>query len=216
MRKLFCIIGLTGSGKSTFYNYILKIFNSNIDDGLSELKPLVYHTTRKKRENEEDGIDYIFSKHDEFFKLCKQYQVIEHRHYFTQNNGTAIYFTTKSDIEDVDSNSLITVSSIEQVANYIKWNDENPDDAFELFIIKIDCGLKTRFKRIADERCKNDADIYELCRRILQEKEDWSIEKDIMDKIDEDHYISIDNNDISSTTNSIDIIGWIDEGLKRI
>ena len=57
MHKLFCIIGRTGSGKSTITNQVAKNLN---------LKVLKSYTTRTMRPTEtEDNADHIFISHDE-------------------------------------------------------------------------------------------------------------------------------------------------------
>lgn len=169
MKALFCIIGLTGTGKSTVLDYILKHFKNNFDKDISRL---VYHTTRNKRSNEFDEIDYHFVDIEDFYKEMEELNVIEHRNYYTENDGEVVYFTTKNDIESMTDTS-ITVASIEQLENYIKYKNENHIDDLMIYTIFIKCDLRVRFDRVATNRCKDDNDFLELCRRVIKERDDW-------------------------------------------
>ena len=53
--RLFCIVGKTGTGKSTYLNKILEDKEFLEAHNLSNL---VYGTTRKKRNGEIDGVDF--------------------------------------------------------------------------------------------------------------------------------------------------------------
>ena len=212
MKKLFCIIGLTGAGKSTFYNYIVK----EMEKADVDISPLIYHTTREKRKGEIDGKDYYFVDREEFFHLQEHTDIIEYRQYSTKNNRDVIYFTTKEDISLNGSNNLICTPSIEQLESYIKWNiEDSSDKEFELYVIKIETNMKSRIMRILKNRCSNDNDILELCRRILQETKDWEIEEDVLSNIKPSNYIVIDNNkDSDFITNSKAIINYIETEIN--
>ncbi len=53
MGKIFCIMGKSGSGKDTILKEINKVEDLN-------LKTIVTYTTRPKRNNETDGVEYFF------------------------------------------------------------------------------------------------------------------------------------------------------------
>ena len=61
--------GPSGVGKSTIINELInhkKLYFS------------VSHTTREKRHNEENGVDYFFISEDEFNNLINKYYFIEY------------------------------------------------------------------------------------------------------------------------------------------
>lgn len=71
---MIILIGKSGSGKSTIQNELLKRgYNVSIN-----------YTTRNKRKNEVDGIDYHFITKEEFEKLWKEDKIIE-RSMFNNN-----------------------------------------------------------------------------------------------------------------------------------
>lgn len=204
MKKLFCIIGLTGSGKSEFYKRILEKFNDRFSD---TIEPLVYHTTRAKREGEEEGIDYHFVNNEEYNELSFRNQVVERRIYHTENNGNVVYFTTLDDIDSTKAASLITVASIEQLDNYIKYNELC--QAFDIYVIKIECDTKVRFDRVSKNRCKTEQDFLELSRRMVQETKDWEIEKEVISKIKGGNYIKFDNSKEDDFSNVETCYTWV-------
>lgn len=194
MEKMCCIIGLTGAGKSTYLDYILKYKN---DHGLNDINRLIYHTTRKPRDNERDGVDYYFGqKKPPSFVTIKTEQggvamaqnpvLIEERCYTTMNNGVVDYYTT---IDCVKEDYYICAPSIEQLASYLKYFGSD-----KIIVVEIGTEIKTRIKRVLDKRTKTDQDVYELCRRVVQEKIDWEKAhyEDII-KNQLQHYLYIDN-----------------------
>lgn len=60
-KRIFCLIGASGSGKSAIAKALVK-------SGMSEI---VSHTTRKPREGEMHGYDYYFVSNEEFDSLDK-------------------------------------------------------------------------------------------------------------------------------------------------
>lgn len=62
--KLYVIMGKSGSGKDSLAKEVLKL-NENI-------KPIILFTTRPKRPNEENGVNYVFVDDNEFDALNKK------------------------------------------------------------------------------------------------------------------------------------------------
>ncbi|MBR6289378.1 MAG: 50S ribosome-binding GTPase [Acholeplasmatales bacterium] len=216
MKRMFCIIGLTGAGKSSYLNALLKEFENE------NLHRLVYYTTRKPRPNEVDGVDYHFVDRSEVptytvmaedgRSLRKNPILIEHRLYKTMNNGYVDYFTT---VDCVKEDFYLCAPSIEQLNSYIQYFGDSKID-----IIEIKTDMKTRMIRVLNNRSYSDDDIYELCRRIVQEKIDW--EKAGYDKILERYknigYISVDNSsqEESSFSKNMEMISnyiWDKSGM---
>lgn len=182
MKKLFCIIGKTGAGKSSLLDIILN--NEKNDLGL---KRLVYNTTRAPRKGEINGVDYNFTSEEEFKNMEDSGKVLESRSYNTENNGKAYYFTAKSSLsEDVD---YICAPSIEQLDSYINTLGKD-----SIYVICIRADVKIRFKRVSEKRNSSEDDFYELCRRVVQERKDWSYYSDTIDELDKDHIIYLNNN----------------------
>lgn len=165
--NLFCIVGKTGSGKSL---YIESLFKDKGFINKYNISNLVYGTTRSKRENEIEGKDYHFITKDEFDKINYD-DLIESRSYYTLNDGEVYYFTKKEYLED--SKNIICIASPYQYEKYKSWfyykslkNNTN----YNIYVILIDVDIKTRLNRVINNRSSKDDDIYELCRRVIQEK----------------------------------------------
>ena len=88
--------GPSGVGKSTIINELIthkKLYFS------------VSHTTREKRHNEENGVDYFFISEDEFNNLINKNYFIEYEKY-----GTDFYGTGK---DQLNTSNPITVLDVE-------------------------------------------------------------------------------------------------------
>lgn len=208
MKKLFCVIGLSGSGKSTITNYTMKLLKEDKYKGLSRL---VYHTTRPPRSGEKEGVDYHFIDKNTYKEEYYSDDIIEIRSYNMANNGLVYYFTTFDDIFGSNDN-LICIPSIEQLKNYIDFQKENkiPQYKFEVYVIHIICDMRKRFMRCLESRVENDNDFLELCRRNIQENEDWKIAEDMISELDENHYYKLDNNHSGLfTMNAGKLVKWI-------
>jgi guanylate kinase len=76
--KLYIISAPSGAGKTTIINQILK--------KLPNLKFSISFTTRKKRINEVDGVDYYFIEKNKFEKMINQNELLEwakvHNNYY--------------------------------------------------------------------------------------------------------------------------------------
>ena len=165
--NLFCIVGKTGSGKSLYMNKLLddKRFMNKYN-----IVNLVYGTTRTKRENEIEGKDYHFITKEEYEKINYE-DLIETRSYYTLNDGEVYYFTKKEYLEDADN--IICIASPYQYEKYKTWcyyRSLEGDIQYNIYAIIIDSDLKIRLNRVINKRTSNDDDIYELCRRVIQEK----------------------------------------------
>ncbi len=62
---LFCLIGPTGSGKTTLAQSLVKEFGATVKNSISA-------TTRKRRENEVDGVNYHFMTVEQFQAKIKE------------------------------------------------------------------------------------------------------------------------------------------------
>lgn len=168
--NIFCILAKTGGGKSEYVNNIIKdkkFMNSN------NLNLLVYGTTRNPRAGEKEGIDYYFHTPEEYDKITDN-ELIESRSYYTLNDGVVYYFT-KTDYFSKNGN-VICIASPYQYENYRNWcakQNIKGDIKYNLNLIIIDTSLNIRIGRILN-RVEKDDDIYEMCRRVIQEKEEFN------------------------------------------
>ena len=202
MKNIFCIVGRSGAGK-TYYSNSIMLDNKFMKK--AKIEPLVYGTTRPPRPNEVDNVDYNFISVEEFNKIPKD-KMIEFRSYSTIN-GTKHYFTLTDYIEE-KKNNLICTSSLYQYESYRNWvniqNLKNPN-SYKLFLIILDASVKNRLFRIVERRCNNDADIYEACRRIVEERAEFdqvsSRVPELMDPMSYNTVLYINTDDISNENN---------------
>lgn len=206
MKKIFCIIGKSGAGKSFYTN---AINNDKKFLKKAKLEPLVYGTTRAIRSDEKDGVDYNFITEEAFERIPKD-KLIESRTYHTIN-GKKHYFT-KTDYIENKKNNLICTSSLYQYESYRNWvNLENikKPDSYELYLIILDASVKNRLLRMIDRRCNTDADIYETCRRIVEERAEFDqVSSRVPELIDSMSYSSvlyINTDDISDESNKANL-----------
>lgn len=206
--NIFCLIGGTGSGKTTYLNMIK---NSNIINELN-MSILRYGTTRPKRENESDE-EYYFCT-NEFLDSIDKNDIIECREYNTKNNGLVKYFTLKDYIQD---GNIICTTSMEQYESYYLWslaeNKKNKNKRYYVYSIMIHTNLRDRVKRLIDRAETNNA-IYEACRRINDEKTEF---EDVLKRINLTGSLYIDNTSINNTLTNLEKIKmYIIEKINRV
>ena len=78
---IFILIGPSGVGKKTISNKVFKFFNQ-------KLIPITSATTREKRKNEKEGIDYYFISQQEFQNKINHNEFVEHKKYVNNYYGT--------------------------------------------------------------------------------------------------------------------------------
>ena len=201
-KNIFCIIGESGAGKSYYMNSI--ILNNKFMKK-AKLEPLIYGTTRAPREDEKNGFDYNFISVEEYNNIPDD-ELIEFRTYNTIN-GKKYYFT-KTEYISKTKNNLICTASLYQYESYRNWismeNIKNPG-SYNLYLILLNANVKNRLLRIVNNRCKTDYDIYEACRRIVEERAEFDqVKKRVPELIDPTTYntvLVIDTNIITNESN---------------
>ena len=164
MGKIFCLMGKSSSGKDTIFKEI------NNDKDL-DLKPIISYTTRPKRINETNGVEYFFINKDELSKFEKENKVIEKRVYHTVH-GEWFYGTINDGQIDLNSNDYILITTLE---SYKSLRDYFGDDKVFPFYIDIEDGI--RLERALERERKQEKPNYdELCRRFLADNQDFSAE----------------------------------------
>ena len=158
MRIVF-LIGQSCSGKDTILKKLLERNKS--------LKKYITNTTRAKRPNEIDGIDYNFSTDDDYFKALKDNKVIESRDYILRDKVVHYYSYDCGKQDGV----FISVGTPTQCKSYIDYYGE---DTVTPILIKV-----SEYNRLlwGIKRTKETTqDYYELCRRFLDEFKEYTIE----------------------------------------
>lgn len=164
MGKIFCLMGKSSSGKDT-------IFKEINDDKDLDLKPIVSYTTRPKRINETNGVEYFFINTDELNKFEKENKVIEKRVYHTVH-GDWFYGTINDGQIDLNKNNYLLITTLEA---YKSLRDYFGDDKVCPFYIDIEDGI--RLERALERERKQDKPNYdELCRRFIADNKDFSDE----------------------------------------
>ena len=162
MGKVFCIMGKSGSGKDTIFKEIIK-------DNSLNLKKIVGYTTRPKRVEENDGVEYNFIDDDMINKFIQKNKVIELRKYDTVN-GIWYYGTMDDGQITLQTNSYIVISTLESYSSFKKYFGSN--NVIPLYI-DVDDGI--RLQRILNREMSEDSPNYkEICRRFIADSEDFS------------------------------------------
>ena len=128
---IIVLLGASGSGKSTIEREL------SAHHGFEKI---VSYTTRKPRENEENGKDYYFVDNDTFKEILNRDLFAEYDEY-SQNR---LYGTLKSDQVDGNKVVVLTPNGLRQ----LKKNCPNDN----IFTILVEANLGTRVKRYID-RC---------------------------------------------------------------
>lgn len=194
LTNVFCIIGESGSGKNF---YLDKILSDKEFVAENNLELLVYGTTREKRSYEVDGEDYHFFtdgafecvKSGSYGKLveCRTYRLLDRDvYYFTLNRFFEPLYSGK--------NIICTASPDQYMAykKFFRYTDIN------VYGIKINVDLRKRIESLI-KRAENDNQLYEMCRRVVNEKEEFS-------SCIFNGYINIDNNNFDFTESNLNII----------
>ena len=164
MGKIFCLMGKSSSGKDT-------IFKKIRDDIELNLKPIVSYTTRPKRTNETNGVEYFFINEKELNKFEKEDKVIEKRVYHTVH-GDWYYCTINDEQIDLESNNYLLITTLE---SYKSLKDYFGEDKVYPLYIHVEDGI--RLQRALDrEKNQENPNFDELCRRFLADNSDFSKE----------------------------------------
>ena len=147
--KLLALFGESSSGKDSIRNWLIKNYHIN---------GIISYTTRPKRENEIDGIDYYFVSKDEFMKLYLENKIMS---WFTFNDwfyGLGVDSFSKNKLN-------VGVLNIRQIEGML----ESPE--IITLPIWIQAHDKTRLLRSINR--EKDPDYEEICRRFLADKKDF-------------------------------------------
>lgn len=164
MGKIFCLMGKSSSGKDT-------IFKELKEDKKLNLKPVVPYTTRPKRSNEINGVEYHFIDKETLSEYRDKGKVIEEREYNTIE-GKWYYCTLDDGQIDLDKNDyiiIVTLEAYKKLQNY--FGNENIIPIY----VNIDDGI--RLERALKREMQQESPNYdELCRRFLADNNDFSLD----------------------------------------
>lgn len=161
MGRLFCLMGKSGSGKDTVFKKLLR------DVDLA-LLPVVPYTTRPRRDHEVDGREYYFITEQRLEEYKKAGCVIEMRSYKTVK-GIWSYATIDDGKIDLASRDYLTIATLEAFSGL----KQRFDGAVVPLYITVDDGERLT-RALGREKKQRKPDYYELCRRFLADRNDFS------------------------------------------
>lgn len=188
MSKIFCLMGKSSSGKDT-------IFRELCENETLNLKPIISYTTRPKRVNETNGVEYNFITEDELNKFNDLGKVIEVRRYDTVY-GPWYYGTIDDGQIQLNTNeNYIVILTLEAYKSYMNYF--GPEYVYPLYI-DLDDGIRLE-RALARERKQSKPNYEELCRRFLADSKDFD-----KNKLEECGIeISYINNDLQECINKV-------------
>lgn len=173
LSRIFCIVGKSGSGKDTLYN---KIINEN----KQRLVPVIPYTTRPRRTDEKNGVNYHFVSEQQLQKYKAANQIVELRQYNTIK-GIWSYFTLKFELEE--GKDYILITTLEGVRGIL---EHYSSDIVHIVCLTLDD--KERLLRcINREANQTEPNYLEVCRRYIADHEDFS--EEILKHFKNVHYI---------------------------
>lgn len=159
MHHLFYLMGKSASGKDTIYQELQRRL---------ALRPLILHTTRPRRADEQDGREYYFIGQKELEDLRRSNSLIEERTYHTKE-GDWTYCTAKNAV-DPAAGSCLGIGTLE---SYRKLRACFGAETVIPLYIEVEDGI--RLQRALDrERAQSEPKYAEMCRRFLTDTEDFS------------------------------------------
>lgn len=157
MGYIYCLIGKSGTGKDTVMEQILA-------DKKLDIEKIVPYTTRPKRENEIDGVNYHYVSETEMLQMEENNLIVEKRSYNTVH-GVWNYFTADNDIDyDRDYIIITTQEAIEKFISHFGME--------KIYIVYLFLDDKTRLERCINRESMQQTPNYkEVCRRFLGDEE---------------------------------------------
>lgn len=155
MKRIFCLIGKSGVGKSTVLHELLKIDNKQIP-----LTPLAYYTTRPPRAGEENGVDYCFISREEMI-VKKMEENIFYEEYETEN-GLYSYLFVDPFKSGMEADFTITITSQNACNKLVQYYGSD-----FVIPIKIEAKENIRLQRaIQRESLQDSPNLMETFRRL--------------------------------------------------
>jgi guanylate kinase len=154
--RLFVIAAPSGAGKTTLVHALV---TRN-----PELRFSISYTTRRKRRNEADGVDYLFVTKDRFEELRARGEMLESAEVFDN-----LYGTSRTQVEDHLAGGHSVVLEIDwQGARQVR---ESMPDCISLFIMPP--SLTELERRLRDRRTDSDEVIERRLRDAVSDMSHW-------------------------------------------
>ena len=159
MGYIYCLVGKSGTGKDTVMEQILA-------DKDLKIEKIVPYTTRPKRENEVEGVNYHYVDIPKMEQMEREGLIIERRSYDTVH-GIWNYFTADKDIDRQKDYIIITTQ--EALGRFVeKFGQDN------IYVMYLQLDDKVRLERcIAREAMQEKPNFKEVCRRFLTDEDDF-------------------------------------------
>ena len=158
-RILIIISSPSGAGKTSICKKLLELD--------SELKPSISFTTRKPRNNETNGIDYIFISKEDFEKKISNGEFLEYANVFNNKYGTLASSTI--DLLNKDHDVLFDIDW--QGTQQLSQNNNN---ILTIFILPPDKNeIERRLKKRETENSENVDIVNERMSKFEDELSHW-------------------------------------------
>lgn len=194
MIKILTIIGKSASGKDTILKE-LKNLVAEIDI-FNKFNFVIKNTTRPKRDNEVDGVDYHFITDDEFTdKLLNKNEMVA----ATSFNNWG-YGICKNDLKEDKIN--VVILSPEELSCFF--------DTYDIDIKVVYVKATDKIRLIRSLKREENPDINEIWRRYeTDNKQFLYYEDDIISNIGEENIYNISTSDNDSKDKIFNILNWL-------
>ena len=150
--RVIALCGQTASGKSTLFKEIVEKY--------PQVNPLISFTTRPKREGERESVDYFFITNKEYEGHLFAGDIIAPREYTVASGDVWYYGINKNKMSE--NNWNIGIFDPDGLRSVQKYHPE-----IEIVVIYVDATPKTRLQRYLN---RENVDVWEICRRMLDDK----------------------------------------------
>ena len=195
MIKILTIIGKSASGKDTILKE-LKNLVAEIDI-FNKFNFVIKNTTRPKRDNEVDGVDYHFITDDEFTdKLLNKNEMVA----ATSFNNWG-YGICKEDLKEDKIN--IVILSPEELSCFFSYNN-----IYDIKVIYVTAADKIRLIRSLQR--EENPDIDEIYRRYKDDNRQFLYYNDeIIEHIGKENIYNLSTSDNNLKTDPSNILSWL-------
>lgn len=164
MGKIYYVMGKSASGKDTIYNRLC--------EACPKMKKVILYTTRPKREDERDGVEYHFVRDEKLMEFERSNKLIEKRVYHTVH-GPWSYATVDDGQIKLGHRNYLIIGTLE---SYLKILDYFGKDRVCPIYIQLDPGIRLQ-RALNRENMQSEPKYAEMCRRFLADENDFSEEK---------------------------------------
>ena len=160
MPTLTIIMGPTFSGKTTLLKNIL---TNNKD-----FQQLITNTTRPKRANEKNGIDYYFVSNQQYTADKQNDIAVAPRTYHVQSGDYWHYYINANRLKKLKNNTLM-ITDLQGYYDTFDYLKAHPEIKIKLQGFILSTNLMTIFKRVVSSS-RNDENPRETLRRLYDDE----------------------------------------------